>query len=268
MVNNTSLVTAATEKWKPVLGYENNYEVSDIASVRNVSTGKILKPRLMPNGYHSVSLCVSGKCTRYTLHRIVCEAFLGERPYGHEINHKDGNKINNNLSNLEYLTPKENMHHAIHTLKIQHVRGERVHTAKLTEKQVREIMGSLKNGGSTRRLAEAYGVAVRTIRAIKSGRNWSYLFDKEENQNVEDDIEKLKARISQLESALEPFAEAWLQVPFGVDSALYIRQTIHDGEIKTASLGLDTSTLEDAHTAWAGLEPTPTKQASEGKGGK
>lgn len=198
--------------WKPVLNYEQQYRVSSAGGIQNINTGKILKPRLMPNGYNSVCLSKDGKTTRYTLHRLVCEAFLGKRPFGNEINHLDGDKINNNLSNLEYVTPKENMHHAFQTLKIQHARGERVATAKLTETDVLAIIELLKRECSVGKIAESYGVSRRAIRDIKNGKNWKHLIGSTGNIVVEDQIEVLQKRVAQLESALEPFAAMGAEV--------------------------------------------------------
>lgn len=100
--------------WKDVKGYEGYYQVSDKGQVRRLYKDrypKILKNRPSAN-YYTVSL--SKNCEKKTLavHRLVAEAFL-ERPKGTtEVNHKDGNKLNNKAENLEWVTQKENALHA------------------------------------------------------------------------------------------------------------------------------------------------------------
>lgn len=100
--------------WKDIKGYEGLYQVSDDGHVRrfySTKQPKILKNRPSAN-YYIVSL--SQKCKKKTVavHRLVAEAFL-EKPEGAtEVNHKDSNKLNNNVSNLEWVTQKENFYHA------------------------------------------------------------------------------------------------------------------------------------------------------------
>ena len=116
------------EIWKPVVGYEGIYSVSDLGRVRGDKeykgffSGRILKP-LYNQRYFSVGLYKHGKQKSYRIHYLVITAFLGPRPKGKTINHKDGIKSNNRLSNLEYCTQKENIihshrtkHHELHHL--------------------------------------------------------------------------------------------------------------------------------------------------------
>lgn len=110
-----------TEIWKPVVGYEGLYEVSNTGKVRSLERittvgrrgiGKELKQYLLPCGYLDVSLSNSGKIKHKRVHRLVADAFC-ENPDGKgEVNHKDGNKQNNSACNLEWCTNSENMIHA------------------------------------------------------------------------------------------------------------------------------------------------------------
>lgn len=87
------------EQWKQVSGYEN-YEVSDNGRVRR--NERLLKPIVSKSGYASVHLSKNGLKKKYRINRLVAIAFL-ENPYGYPVvNHKDENKLNNNVNNLEW----------------------------------------------------------------------------------------------------------------------------------------------------------------------
>lgn len=105
---------------------------------------------------------------------MVARAFIGPRPDGMEINHKDCNFLNNALSNLEYCTPAENRAHANRMGKIRH--GEAHEWAKLTEGRVREIRAAYDGGeGGYKALGLRFGMPWGTIRNIVKRRRWAYL---------------------------------------------------------------------------------------------
>lgn len=106
-------------EWKPIKGYEGLYEVSNDGRVRrlrfingshNFEKIKECKQTLNSWGYITVNLSKNGKSNTKRVHRLVAEAFLGESNL--QIDHIDGNKLNNRLDNLEYVTPKENTNRA------------------------------------------------------------------------------------------------------------------------------------------------------------
>lgn len=101
------------EAWKDVLGYEGLYQVSNLGRVkslpRQTTSGKILSTASRQNGYLCVSLCKNGKTHKYNVHRIVAEAFLPKHGRNDVVNHKDENKHNNQVTNLEWITQKENL---------------------------------------------------------------------------------------------------------------------------------------------------------------
>lgn len=111
------------ELWRPVVGFEGLYEVSDLGRVRVLPhtakdgrkfRGKVLSIRVSPqDGYCRVNLRKDGKQYNKTVHRIVATAFLHDPANRPEINHIDGHKWNNRASNLEWCTASENQQHAL-----------------------------------------------------------------------------------------------------------------------------------------------------------
>lgn len=113
-----------TEQWRPIEGYEGLYEVSNLGKVRSLDRidctgrrlkGKILIPLMMKNGYLSVFLCKEGKAKHFLIHRLVAQAFILNPEGLKEINHKDEDKTNNLVDNLEYCDRKYNMNYGTRT---------------------------------------------------------------------------------------------------------------------------------------------------------
>lgn len=117
------------EEWRPVLGYEGAYEVSSMGRVRSVDRlinhnyggkrkkpGRVLRLRKNGNGYMRITLYVDGKERSHVVHRLVCEAFIGKRPDGKEVNHINGVRDDNRAENLEWVTKSENKKHSIRVL--------------------------------------------------------------------------------------------------------------------------------------------------------
>ena len=99
-------VREALEEWRDIPGYEGCYQASNLGRIKSVRRGIIMRP--FSNGrYQQIILSVSGKKSIPTIHRLVMEAFVGKSEL--TIDHKDGNKINNRLDNLEYVTNHENI---------------------------------------------------------------------------------------------------------------------------------------------------------------
>lgn len=107
------------ETWKPVVGYEGLYEVSSKGNVRNLKTGRILKPIYSTNGYATVNLTRAyndkTKQTKKLIHRLVAQAFIPNPNNLSDVNHKDEIKTNNNLDNLEWISHRDNMNYGTRT---------------------------------------------------------------------------------------------------------------------------------------------------------
>lgn len=98
--------------WRPVVGYEGLYEVSNTGQVRSLFRyKKVLKPNMAKTGYCTVELFKSGESKRLLIHRLVAKAFIPNPDNFPQINHKDENRSNNSVDNLEWCTAKYNMHY-------------------------------------------------------------------------------------------------------------------------------------------------------------
>lgn len=105
------------EEWKEIPGYEGLYEVSNMGNVRNVRRNKLLKLSKTTNGYIRVSLCKNGIKTGLTVHRLVAEAFI-PNPYNlPEVNHRDEDKTNNRVDNLEFCDRKYNVNYGTRNIR-------------------------------------------------------------------------------------------------------------------------------------------------------
>jgi len=137
-----------SEIWKPVIGFEGRYEVSSLGRVKALAReilysdgrrgrlpGKILRGSQMQTGY----VCVTfDSRTRRCIHQVVAEAFLGAAEYRQTVNHKDGNKTNNCVENLEWATYKENNAHARRSgLNNQH--GEKSNLSKYSDQFIEAV---------------------------------------------------------------------------------------------------------------------------------
>jgi hypothetical protein len=101
-------------EWRPVVDFEDLYEVSNQGRIRSKITGKLLSTNsLMGAGYVKADLWKEGKRTQTSVHRIVARAFLGE---GEEVNHKNGDKTDNRLGNIEWSTRAANVNHSRYVL--------------------------------------------------------------------------------------------------------------------------------------------------------
>lgn len=168
----------STERWLPCVGYPS-YEVSSFGNVRRFGRHKrAYRQGEHPYGdkrnYTHVRLCENGKPTHVLVHKLVLGAFVSPRPEGLGCNHKDGDKTNNRLSNLEWVTPRANNEHATR-LGLQ-ARGERGAGSILSEASVREIY---ELGCHTtmlyREIADQHGVSVQLVQRIMRGRCWRHL---------------------------------------------------------------------------------------------
>lgn len=106
------------EVWKDVKGYEGLYQVSNLGRIKSVRKNMILSPFINTRGRYQARFKVKGKIARPFIHRLVAEAFISNPNNLPEINHKDENKLNNNVSNLEWCTTKYNSNYGTRNKRI------------------------------------------------------------------------------------------------------------------------------------------------------
>ena len=111
------------EIWKDIRGYEGLYQISNLGRIKSLPKWRvkygygeiILKQSIGKKGYKVISLNKNKKRKQYKVHRLIAEAFIPNPENKPQINHIDGNKLNNDINNLEWCTQNENIQHAYNT---------------------------------------------------------------------------------------------------------------------------------------------------------
>lgn len=150
-------------------GFEESYSISwDGYKVFNKKRKSYKKISINDDGYLFVTLWKGGKRKNIKIHRIIAEIFKPNPNLLKTVNHKNGNKTDNRLINLEWCTNEDNLKHA-HITGLMHQKGERNSSAKLNWDQVKEIRASKLNSVQ---LSKIYPVSESTIRHIRQNRIW------------------------------------------------------------------------------------------------
>jgi hypothetical protein len=169
------------EEWRPVDGFELDYSVSNLGRVRRETSGRatyagrLLKVRPNPKGYLYVFPSAQGKRRVLYIHSLVAKAFIGPRPEGYEVNHRDGDKTNNTRANLEYVTGTDNIRHGFAEGLIVSPKGTAHGMAILTVDEVKAIREMARQGRSQRSIAIAFGVAQGTVSAVILRKHWAHI---------------------------------------------------------------------------------------------
>lgn len=185
-----------TERWKPVVGYEGLYEVSDLGRIRTVARTTLVRRRsgsdytLMTrsrirklyvsdntSGYPVVCLIREGKRKNLFVHRAVLEAFVGPCPEGMQGCHNNGIRTDNRLKNLRWDTFSANVRDSIEhgTYNPGFKPGEQHPGAKLTAEKVRKAFAMRAEGALYREIGDALGVTAATARSVVVGERWRHL---------------------------------------------------------------------------------------------
>lgn len=169
-----------TETWLPILGYEGLYEVSDLGRVKSLPkewvcgsgrkcshNGKILSLTKSPEGYPQLRLWNNGKVKTHRVHTLMAEAFLSN-PSGYKcVNHKDSNRANNILSNLEWVSHSGNR---IHALKFGYAKsGDYSPNSKMSDSDIIRII-NYPLSTSSRNIAQQFKVSESLVSLIRTGK--------------------------------------------------------------------------------------------------
>ena len=156
--------------WKDVEGFEGIYKISNegvvVGTPRRGAKGGPIKRFETTNGYEHYHLYKDGKLTQMYVHRMLAIHLIPNPENKPCVNHIDGNRMNNSLDNLEWVTYAENNEHAVRTGLVTNV-GENHTKAKLTDQEVREIRDLNRYKiYKHREIGEIYGVPRGTITSI------------------------------------------------------------------------------------------------------
>ena len=152
------------------------YAVSDKGEVLSLRSGNILKPdttttkKGIKSTYLRVTLSSGNKQKRFAVHRLVATAFLPNTEGKPQVNHKDGNRYNNNVENLEWVTVTENIHHAVENNLCPS--GESNGNSKYTKEQISMVKELSSKGFSRSVCAKLTGVSLSCVKDVRAGRVW------------------------------------------------------------------------------------------------
>ncbi len=170
------------EIWIPIQWAKGQYEVSSLGRVRRldrfivkrgISTfqkGAIISQSADKDGYMQLSIKVDGRLKKAKGHRLVAECFLPPSEK-RSVNHKDGNKANNLPSNLEWVTNKENSHHAVKQ-GFLNGRTNPNRAKKLTVDMVEAIKRERETGKTYKQIGSIFGIAAQTAHRVVTGSLW------------------------------------------------------------------------------------------------
>lgn len=172
------------EIWLPVVGYEGLYEISNLgrlkACKKTDSKGNrreefIMKQSVTRCGYCQVQLCKNAVKIKKYIHRLVAHAFITNHENKPQVNHIDGDKQNNCVSNLEWNSLSENYLHAYSSGLNKGKKGIKCNFVKLNEVQVIEIKELIKEMVKDYIIAQKYGVSRTCIHDIRTNKRWKHL---------------------------------------------------------------------------------------------
>lgn len=154
--------------FKEITGFGGKYQISNKGDVM-IDNFRLMKKSINKYGYYQISLVKNGKKFNKTVHQLVAIEFIENPKNYKQVNHKDCDKLNNCVDNLEWCNGEMNISHGVKNRLFPY--GENSSQTKFTLIQVREIRNSKI---SAINLAKIYGVARQTINNIKNRKTWKY----------------------------------------------------------------------------------------------
>lgn len=176
------------EEWKNIKNFEGLYQVSNFGRVKslkrdvNYKDGRIRHQKektstgfIRNTGYLYVNLNKNSKVIKKNIHRLVAQAFIPNPENKPQVNHKDGNKTNNHVDNLEWNTAKENFNHALNTGLIKPLKGKKHNNSKITEKDVLKIRELSKTGLKHQEIGNQFGISRSVVCRICNYKSWTHV---------------------------------------------------------------------------------------------
>lgn len=175
------------EIWKPIKGFEGHYEISNRGRVkalrRKIKVGNqwntfpqiIMSCPLDSDGYRIVGLHLDGKAENKRVGRLVALHFISNPKKLPIVHHKDHDKTNDYMNNLQWVTNSENIQFAYDSGFANAVKGSRCGSSKLTEKDVRRIRRLAKAGAIHQDLRKEYGISTKNIHLIINRKTWKHV---------------------------------------------------------------------------------------------
>lgn len=150
-----------------------NYGASYEGNVYRLSTGKMMTKTVAQDGYYDIRVCHDNQPRSVKYHLVVADAWLPYIEGKTVVNHKNGNKQDPRVCNLERCTPAYNQRHAVSN-GLKGV-GEKLYNAQLTDAEVHEVCQLLTDGMTLKSISDKYGVSKDIIRKIKSGDSYPFI---------------------------------------------------------------------------------------------
>ena len=162
-------------EWFDIKGFEGYYEINLEGKVRNYRSKRELKPILYSHGYLVVRLRKNNKVHQKYIHRLIATTFIDNpNPKNTVVNHIDGNKLNNNINNLEWTTIGRNVSMAWGA-GLNDCRGAKNGRAIVNEDDVREMRKLHKEGKTIKELAITYGLSRNATSCIVNYKTWTHI---------------------------------------------------------------------------------------------
>jgi hypothetical protein len=158
--------------------------ITDCGEVISKKTGKARKLFVNRDGYVTVTYSYRGKTRNFYVHRLVAEYFIEPIPKGMAVNHKDGDKTNNHVDNLEIVTYSENIRHADASGLRKCATGGRNSQAKLTDESAELLIFDLIGGITNDEAARKYNLHSRYVSLIRHKRRWKSLWERIERSTT------------------------------------------------------------------------------------
>ena len=160
--------------WKPVVGFEEHYLVSDSGQVWSLRRHRSLKPKIDRYGYEAVGLSVNGKLYHRTIHRLVAEAFIPNPNNLPTVNHINENKTDNRVSNLEWTSIADNVNHGTRNERMANTKSR--HPVERIDKDgtivtYKGVKDAWRKTGITR---SSISLCCKNIRHTAGGYRWRY----------------------------------------------------------------------------------------------